>query len=87
MVRDIIVTVLVSVDDSQHRMHGMLVAYILLFFLFHDIYHDEDVPSVLVNWFIPDGDGPNEATGMWVIKPEYEGRAQTVEVIHLNTIS
>ena len=80
-------TVLVSVNDSQHGMHGMLVARILLFFLFHDVYHDEDVPCALVNWFIPDGDGPDEATGMWVVKPEYEGRAQTVEVIHLDMIA
>jgi hypothetical protein len=60
------------------RIHP-LVARILLFFLFHDVYRDEDVPRALVNWFIPDGDGPDEATGMWVVKPEYEGSAQQLK--------
>jgi hypothetical protein len=35
-------TVLISVDDSQHGMYGMLVARVLLFFSFHDVYLDKD---------------------------------------------
>ena len=81
-------TVLVSVDDSQCRMHGMLVAHVLLLFSFHDVYLDKDVPCALVNWFIPDsGDEPDEVTGMWVVKPECEGNIQMLEVIHLDTIA
>jgi len=68
-------------------MHGMLVAHVLLFFSYYDAYLDETVPCVLVNWFIPNGHEPDQATGMWVMHLEYEGRAQTLEVIHLDSIA
>jgi hypothetical protein len=56
-------TVLISVDYSQHGMYGMLVACVLLFFSFHDVYLDKDIPCALVNWFIPNGDKPMSSQG------------------------
>ena len=47
----------------------------------------ENVPCALVNWFVPDGDEPDQATGMWVVHPEYEGRERTLDVIHLDSIA
>jgi hypothetical protein len=79
-------TILISVDDSQHGMYGMLVACVLLFFSFHDVYLDKDIPCALVNWFIPNGDEPDKLTGMWVVETEHEGNTHTLEVIHLDTI-
>jgi hypothetical protein len=77
-------TVLVSIDNSQHGMYGMLVALVLLFFSFHDVYLDKDIPCALANWFIPNGDKPDELTG--VVETECEGNTHTLEVIHLDTI-
>ena len=41
---------------------------------YYDAYLNENMPCALVNWFVLDGDEPDEATGMWVVRPEYEGR-------------
>jgi len=80
-------TVFVVLDESQTGMHGMLVARVLLLFSYYDAYLNENVPCALVNWFVLDGDEPDEATGMWVVRPEYEGRERTLEVIHLDSIA
>jgi hypothetical protein len=80
-------TVLISIDDSQHGMYGMLVAHVLLFFSFHDVYLDKEIPCTLVNWFILNSDKPDELTGMWVVETEHEGNTCMLEVIHLDTIA
>ena len=80
-------TVFVVLEESQAGMHGMLVAHVLLFFLYYDAYLDKSMPCALVNWFIPDGDEPDEATGMWVVHPEYEGRSWTLDIIHLKSVA
>jgi hypothetical protein len=80
-------TVFVVLDESQAGMHGMLVARVLLFFSYYDAYLKENMPCALVNWFILDGDEPDEATGMWVVRPEFEGRVRSLEVIHLDSIA
>jgi hypothetical protein len=68
-------------------MYGMLVAHVLLFFSFHDVYLDKDIPCTVVNWFIPNSDKPDELTGMWVVETEHEGKTCMLEVIHLDTIA
>jgi len=65
----------------------MLVAHVLLFFSFHSVYLDKDVLCALVNWFMPDGDEPDEVTGMWVVEPEHEGNTHMLEVIHLEVLT
>lgn len=80
-------TVLVLLDNSLHGMHGMLVAWVLLLFLFHDVYLDKDFSCALVNWFIPTYDEPDEATGMWVVEPKLKDSTRTIEVIHLDAIA
>jgi hypothetical protein len=79
-------TVLVSVHDFQYGIYRMLVTCVLLFFSFHDVYLDKDIPCALVNWFIPNGDEPDELTRMWVVETEHEGNTHMLEVIHLDTI-
>lgn len=80
-------TVFVSLDKSQPGMQGMLVAHALLFFLFYDPYLNKEIPCVLVNLVIPQGDNPDEVTGMWMVCPEYQGSIQTLKVIHLDSIA
>jgi hypothetical protein len=58
-----------------------------LFFSFYDAYIGEELPCALVNWFVPDEDKPDEATGMWVVRPECEGNRRTLDVIHLDSIA
>lgn len=80
-------TVFVSLDESQPGMQGMLVARVLLFFSYFDSYLDTDIPCALVNWFTRHGDKPDEATGMWMVQPEYHGGTRTLQVIHLDSIA
>ena len=63
-------TVFVSLDESQPGMYGMLLTCALLFFSFYDPYLEEDILCVLVNWFVPVEDEPDDVTGMWVVHPE-----------------
>ena len=45
-------------------MEGLLVAWVVMFFSYHDDFSDITVSCVLVNWFLPKGrDG---VTGLWV---------------------
>ena len=41
-----------------------------------------------MNWFVPVEDEPDsDVTGMWVMHPEHVGNAQTLDVIHLDSIA
>ena len=61
-------TVFVETDVGQGGMQGMVIGQVQLFFSF--TYDRESYPCALVEWFIP-GDGPDEDTGMWVVRPEF----------------
>jgi len=77
--------VFVEKDPTLPRMHGLLVAQVLLFFSFS--YHDITYPCVLVQWFRPVGDQPCPNTGLWVVKPEVDRHHLRVQsVIHLHCI-
>ncbi|KAJ7577184.1 hypothetical protein C8J56DRAFT_1007251 [Mycena floridula] len=65
-------TVLVVTDKSEPGMLGMHVAH--------------EIPCALINWFIT-SEEPDEDTGMWVVKPEYQGSSRTIQVIHLDSIA
>lgn len=78
-------TVFVVTDEDCLGMEGMLVAWVLLFFDYHDDFSDITVPCALVNWFLPRGrDG---VTGLWVVEPEKIAGQKPVQVIHLETIA
>lgn len=79
-------TVFVDIDSGQPGMLGLVVAQVLLFFSFTS--DGCNYPCALVNWIVPHGNEPDEETGMWVARPEYEGNGQrTLAVIHLDTIA
>ncbi|KAJ7588204.1 hypothetical protein C8J56DRAFT_890018 [Mycena floridula] len=44
------------------------------------------IPCALVNWFVT-SEEPNKDTGMWVVKPEYDGSSCSIQVIHLDAIA
>ncbi|KAH9170341.1 hypothetical protein EDB89DRAFT_2220723 [Lactarius sanguifluus] len=77
-------TVFVEIDAELPRMHGMLVARVLLFFSF--FFRDQHYPCALVHWLIPVGDEPDDDTGMWVVRPEFQGNRRSLSVIHLDCI-
>jgi len=66
-------------------MKGMFIGRARLFFSFTSCgtYY----PCALVQWFAPVGE-PDEVTGMWVVKPEFEGisRRRTLDIIHLDRV-
>ncbi len=63
---------------------GMSVVRVRLLMSFT---HDEvEYPCALVEWFKKVGRSPDSETGMWIVKPEMEGRQRLVTVIHLHSI-
>ncbi|KAL4079039.1 hypothetical protein J3A83DRAFT_1010329 [Scleroderma citrinum] len=50
-------------------------------------YLGTEYPCTVVHWFDHVGDGPDEATGMWIVHPGYQAHnIKNIAVIHINTI-
>lgn len=64
-------------------MRGLAVVRVRLFFSFD--YHGTTYPCALVEWFKRSGRSPDDATGMWKVKPDFQGRHREVTVLHLDT--
>lgn len=77
-------TVFIETDAELPGMKGMVIGRVLLFFSFN--FRGKDFSCALVNWFVPVGDGPDDETGMWVVKPEFEGNRQSLAVVHVDSI-
>ena len=78
-------TVFVETDAELPGMRGMLIGRVLLLFSFY--FRGQDYSCALVHWFTPVGDGPDDETGMWIVRPEYEGNRRSRTVIHLDCIA
>lgn len=78
-------TVFVVLDEEEAGMRGMVIAQVLLFFSFK--YARRDFACALVHWLVCDGDEPDADTGMWTVRPEFEGNRRTLQVIHLDSIA
>lgn len=78
-------TVYVETNANLPGMRGMVVGRVLLFFSvqFYGTRHS----CAFVNWLVPQGDGPDPETGLWVVKPEYEENQRTVAVIPVDCIA
>ncbi|KAI6145984.1 hypothetical protein BKA82DRAFT_160265 [Pisolithus tinctorius] len=57
--------IFVVTDPEAEGMHGLDIAHILCFFLFK--YQGTLYPCTVIHWFNCMGDGPDIATGMWMI--------------------
>ncbi|KAK0437733.1 uncharacterized protein EV420DRAFT_1280535 [Desarmillaria tabescens] len=77
---------LVVENEDQAGLQGMSVVRILLFFSF--IHDGTEYPCALVHWFKKHGQRPDVTTGMWVVKPDYQGRNQCpwISIIHLDSL-
>ncbi|KAI0359458.1 hypothetical protein OH77DRAFT_1395599 [Trametes cingulata] len=77
--------VFVNRDSSRRGLLGMDVVRVRLLFDLHtrrEVYH-----CALVHWFSRANDGPDEDTGMWIVKPRFlRGGKPVLSVIHLDTI-
>ncbi|KAJ7824684.1 hypothetical protein B0H13DRAFT_2446949 [Mycena leptocephala] len=79
-------TVFVVTDSDLQGMQGMVVGRVLLFFSV--THRDSYYPCALVHWYSPVGNGPDEDTGMWVVRPELERNGRkSLAVIHLDCIA
>jgi len=77
--------VFVVTDPQMPGMRGLDIARVLCFFSFK--YLGTDYPCAVVHWFDRVGDGPDEATGMWIVRPGYRARnIRNIAVIHIDTI-
>ena len=77
-------TVLVIVDPNVWGMMRYRVARIRQFLLF--TYLDIQDPCALVEWFITDVNGPDRATGMWVVRPEEVDGQRVTSIVSLSSI-
>ncbi|KAJ7629896.1 hypothetical protein B0H17DRAFT_1164262 [Mycena rosella] len=67
-------------------MPGMAIGRTLLFFSF--TYGDFHYPCALIHWHRRLGHAPDDATGMWVVVPEFERNGRrSLGVVHLDTIA
>ncbi|KAF8962421.1 hypothetical protein BDZ97DRAFT_1662882 [Flammula alnicola] len=78
-------TAFVETNAELPGMRGMVIARVLLFFSCK--VRGENLPCALVHWLVPQGVEPDIETGLWLVKPEFEGNQRTLAVIHLDTIA
>ena len=67
-------------------MSGFEIARVLTFF---SVVHDGlEYQCALIHWFSRVGTGPDENTGLWVVKPEFRDSDAKphLAIIHVNTI-
>lgn len=78
-------TVFVETDANAEGMQALSIARARLFFSF--TFRGSFYPCALVQWFRCIYDIPDDATGMWVVEPEYDEDGEPLmAVIHLDTI-
>ncbi|KAI6146653.1 hypothetical protein BKA82DRAFT_145976 [Pisolithus tinctorius] len=67
--------IFVVTDPEAEGMHGLDIAHVLCFFSFNQffepLYQSTLYPCTVIHWFNHMGDGPDVATGMWIICPSY----------------
>ena len=68
-----------------NRMHGLDVTCVCLFFSF--TFYGKSYPCALVHWYSHVGHGPDDDTGMWIVKADEDaGGAPSAAILHLDTI-
>ncbi|KAF8149984.1 hypothetical protein B0H34DRAFT_785236 [Crassisporium funariophilum] len=78
-------TVFVEINADMPGMQGMVIGRVLLFFSF--LFDGDFYPCALVNWLVRVGDVADPETGMWVVKPEFDGRRRSLAVVHIECIA
>lgn len=77
--------VFVSTDPDAEGMRGLDVARARMFFSFKAGGYT--YPCALIHWYSRVGDNPDDATGMWIVQPDFHlDGSPVLAVIHLDTI-
>ncbi|KAI6144294.1 hypothetical protein BKA82DRAFT_169355 [Pisolithus tinctorius] len=77
--------VFVVTNPEAEDMCGLDIAHILCFFSFK--YQGTLYPCTVIRWFNCMGDGPDVATGMWIVRPSYNAHnVPHIAIIHINVI-
>ncbi|KAG0693141.1 hypothetical protein DFH29DRAFT_1007609 [Suillus ampliporus] len=71
-------------DLQLEGMQGLEVARALCFFSFK--YKWVLYECAVIHWFDAIGEAPDEDTGMWIVRPSFDGRSPNISVIHINAI-
>ena len=75
----------VSTGPETGPMNGLEVVRVLTFFSIHD--KGSYYPCAAVHWFGHAGNRPDEYTGMWLVRPQFNERHQrTISIIHIDSI-
>ena len=79
-------TVFIETDRDLPGMEGLAVGRVFLFFSF--TFQDVHYPCALIHWYSSVGLEPDEETGLWVVKPDFEANgSRSLAVVHLESIS
>lgn len=78
-------TILVTVNHNAWGMARYRVARVRHFWSF--ALDRIAYPCALVEWFVTDIDGPDRATGLWVVRPEIEDNVRATGIIPLSSIA
>ncbi|KAI6154599.1 hypothetical protein BKA82DRAFT_4347529 [Pisolithus tinctorius] len=77
--------IFVVTDPEAEGMRGLDIARVLCFFSFK--YQGTLYLCAVVRWFDRMGDGPDVATGMWIVCPSYNARnVPHITIIHIDAI-
>lgn len=77
-------TVLIQMDTSIEGFRGMLVGRVAAFLR---ITHEGiSYPCALINWFITQGEEPDDVTRMWIVEPEIRNGRTTFGIVPINSI-
>ncbi|KAF8545954.1 hypothetical protein OG21DRAFT_1491733 [Imleria badia] len=75
----------VSVGPETGPMNGLEVAHVLAFFTFD--FKGTYYPCAAVHWFDLVEDWPDEDTGMWLVRPQFDQQHQCgISIIHIDSI-
>ncbi|KAI0038131.1 hypothetical protein FA95DRAFT_1665594 [Auriscalpium vulgare] len=79
-------TVFIETAADVPGMLGMAIGRVFLLFSF--VHEDREYACALVHWLVPVGRGPDGNTGMWVVRPEYEGNgSRSMAVVSLKCVA
>ena len=78
-------TVFINSDPSEEGICGVEVSRVLVFCTF---CHEEKIyQCALIHWFSRVVDGPDEDTGLWAVKPDFDDDGKPdLAIIHIDTI-
>lgn len=77
-------TVFVNADSNLPGMAGLLIARVFSFLSFK--YGGTEYPCALIQWYSCVSDEADEATGMWVVEPDFNDGNPHLAIIHLDAI-